>query len=221
MTTSVNAAPPIIQPDSGPKPVGNSELDKDDFMTLFITQLQYQDPMKPMDSNEMASQLADFSNMEATMKMADSMDQLLEYQTSQNNLQLLTLLDRNVRVNGNDLGVSDGNIGQGEFILEQESDVTVAEIYDSAGHLKKIIDLGHQASGSHALDWDGTNMMDVKVEDGAYSFVIKAFTPDGQEVGVDYRASGKVTGVDYETGTARLVLDNFVPTEVAAVIGVI
>lgn len=221
MTSAIDASLPTIQPSSDLKPVGNSELNKDDFMTLFITQLQYQDPMKPMDSNEMASQLAQFSNMEATMKMADNMEKLLEYQTSQNNLQLLTLLDKDVRVNGNGLGVSGGNVSSGEFILEEDADVTVAEISDSAGHIVKIIDLGQQNRGNHALNWDGTDMMDVKVDDGAYSFQIKAFSQDGQEIGSEYRSSGKVTGVDYETGTARLILDNYVPTEVAAVIGVI
>ncbi len=203
------------------KTTGKAELDQADFMTLFITQLQYQDPMEPMDSNEMASQLAEFSNMEATMKMADNMEKLLEYQTSQNNLQLLTLLDKDVRIYGNGIGVTGEDVGQGEFILEEDAEMTVAEIYDSAGRLKKIIDLGRQSMGSHALEWDGTDMLDKHVEDGAYSFQIKAYSQNGQEIAAEYRTSGKVTGVDYETGSARLVLDNYIPAEVAAVIGVI
>ena len=88
-----------------PKGVGSADLDRTDFMTLFITQMQYQDPMKPMDSYEMASQLAQFSNMEATMKMSDNMEELLAYQTSQNNLQLLTLLDKNVETQTNQVAV--------------------------------------------------------------------------------------------------------------------
>ncbi|MCK5405645.1 MAG: flagellar hook assembly protein FlgD, partial [Desulfobulbaceae bacterium] len=90
------------------KTVGKQELDRTDFLTMFITQLQYQDPMKPMDSYEMASQLAQFSNMEATMKMSDNMEKLLDYQTSQNNLELLSLLDKEVQGNGNMMGVNNG-----------------------------------------------------------------------------------------------------------------
>ena len=97
------------------KPVGNKELDRSDFMTLFITQMKYQDPMKPMDSYEMASQLAQFSNMEATMKMSDNMEKLLGYQTSQNNLQLMTLIDKDVQIYGNKIGVSEGQVATTEF----------------------------------------------------------------------------------------------------------
>ena len=55
----------------------SGELGRDDFLNLLVTQLQYQDPMEPMDSYEMGSQLAQFSTMEATMKMAENMEKSL------------------------------------------------------------------------------------------------------------------------------------------------
>ncbi|MCK5227695.1 MAG: flagellar hook assembly protein FlgD, partial [Desulfobulbaceae bacterium] len=104
------------------KTVGKQELDRTDFLTMFITQLQYQDPMKPMDSYEMASQLAQFSNMEATMKMSDNMEKLLDYQTSQNNLELLSLLDKEVQGNGNMMGVNNGETTWTEFMLTEAAE---------------------------------------------------------------------------------------------------
>lgn len=218
-TTSLGV--PLAEPDPLFKPVGKQELDSSDFMTLFITQLQHQDPMEPMDGTDMATQLADFSNMEATMQMADSMDKLLEYQTSQNNLQLLTLLDREVMVHGNGVGVSGDQVGQGEFRLEEDAEMAVLEIRDAANRLVKLVDLGRIGMGTHAMEWDGTDMLGKKVDDGAYSFNVKAYDQAGQQLAIDYKASGKVTGVDYETGTAQLVLDHHVPATVGAVIGVI
>lgn len=203
------------------KTVGKQELDSSDFMTLFITQLQHQDPMEPMDSSDMATQLADFSNMEATMRMADSMDQLLEYQTSQNNLQLLTLLDQEVRVYGNGIGVNGDEIGQGEFGLDQDADMAVLEIRDAGDRLVKLVDLGSLSSGTHDIEWDGTDMLGDKVDDGLYLFEVKAYDQGGQQLTADYKTTGMVTGVDYETGTAMLVLDHYVPANVGAVIGVI
>ena len=200
---------------------GDAELDQDDFMTLFITQLQHQDPMEPMNSTDMASQMAEFSNMEATMKMANNMEELLEYTTSQNNLQLLTLLDQDVRVYGNSIGVNEGEVGSGEYVLSEDADVAALEILDAGGRLVKVEDLGSQSLGSHEFSWDGMDMMGVAVPDGAYSFNIKAYTASGQEVAVDYLSIGKVTGVDYATGSALLVLDHHVPAEVGAVLGVI
>jgi flagellar basal-body rod modification protein FlgD len=177
--------------------------------------------MDPMDNAEMASQMAEFSNMEATNRMADSIDDLLEYTTSQNNLQLLTLLDQDVRVIGNSIGVNGGDVGAGEFVLAEEADSAFLEIRDAGGKLIMLEDLGALSAGSHPLEWDGTDTRGGDVEDGLYTFDIKAYTASGQAVRADYTATGKVTGVDYATGTAMLVLDNHVPAEVGAVLGVI
>jgi flagellar basal-body rod modification protein FlgD len=85
----------------------------------------------------------------------------------------------------------------------------------------KLVDLGALSMGSHTVDWDGTDMLGKKVDDGAYNFTVKAFDQAGQQLTADYKTTGKVTGIDYETGTARLVLDHHVPADVGAVIGVI
>jgi len=221
MTVStVSNSLPMFQEESLFEPVGKSELDRQDFMTMFITQLQYQDPMKPMDSYEMASQLAQFSNMEATMKMADNMEALLDYQTSQNNLQLLTLLDKDVRILGNEIGVNGDQHGTGEFTLTDNADTCVVEIYDAGQHLMRTIDLGSMPADTYTLEWDGQDSLGEDVADGAYGYVVKAYDIAGQEIGIDYQTVGKVTGLDFDGGKAQLILDNYIGADVSGVIGV-
>lgn len=41
-----------------------SSLDKDDFLLLLVTQMQYQDPLDPADNTEFVAQLAQFSELE-------------------------------------------------------------------------------------------------------------------------------------------------------------
>ena len=207
----------MVQPKGA---VGNSELGKSDFMTLFITQLQYQDPMKPMDSAEMASQLAQFSNMEATTKMSDNMEKLLEYQTSQNNLQLLTLLGTDVQVSGNKIGVLEGTATTTEFIVTDRAETCVVEIFDAADNLIWKQDKGALGAGTYELNWDGKNLLGEVMEDGAYSYVVKANDDLGQEVDVEYLSTGTVTGINFDTGVAVLTMDGYINTGVDQVVNV-
>ncbi|RJX30047.1 MAG: flagellar hook assembly protein FlgD [Desulfurivibrio sp.] len=219
--SSVNSALPQYEEESLFQPVGKKELDQYDFMNLLITQLQYQDPMKPMDTYEMASQLSQFSNMQATLKMSDNMEKLLDYQTSQNNLQLLTLLDNQVQVIGNSLGVNEGEAGSGEFTLAEDADTCVVEVYDAGGHLMQMIDAGALSSGTHPLEWDGKDALGETVADGAYTYQVKAYDALGQGIEVDYRVTGKVTGVTFDNGTAQLKLDKHVAADVGSVVSVL
>jgi flagellar basal-body rod modification protein FlgD len=47
-----------------------------DYMTLLITQLQNQNPLDPMDNQQMAAQLAQFSQLELTEEMNTNLDTL-------------------------------------------------------------------------------------------------------------------------------------------------
>jgi len=48
-----------------------------DYMNLLITQLQNQNPLEPLDNNEMASQLAQFSQLQQLESMNESFAKVL------------------------------------------------------------------------------------------------------------------------------------------------
>ena len=48
-----------------------------DYMNLLITQLQNQNPLEPLDNNEMASQLAQFSQLQQLESMNASFEKVL------------------------------------------------------------------------------------------------------------------------------------------------
>lgn len=68
------------------KQTGNSDLGKDAFLKLLITQLQHQDPTNPMDDREFISQMAQFSSLEQMQNMTKAMESLL---ASQQQTQLM------------------------------------------------------------------------------------------------------------------------------------
>lgn len=198
--------------------VGKSTLDRSDFMTLFITQMQHQDPLEPMDSTDMASQLAQFSNMEATMKMSDNLEKLLGYQVSQNNLQLLTLIGKEVQGSGNTMGVVAGKVSTTQYTLADAADSCRIEIYDSAGRMADTVELGYAASGVHDLTWDATTPSGTVVPDGQYTYNVVAINALGQKVDVDYRSTGRVTGVNFDGATAQVTVDKSVTMNVADIL---
>ena len=60
-------------------------LDRDAFLRIFLTQLQFQDPLNPQDSSELSAQLATFSQLEQSIVQADQLREV--------NLRLETLIE--------------------------------------------------------------------------------------------------------------------------------
>ena len=219
MTTTATTSATLPFQDTTPlSTVGKSTLDRNDFMTLFITQMQHQDPLEPMDSTDMASQLAQFSNMEATMKMSDNLEKLLGYQVSQNNLQLLTLIGKEVQGAGNTMGVVEGKVSTTQYTLADAAESCRIEIYDSAGRMADTVELGYAASGVHDLTWDATTPSGDVVPDGQYTYNVVAINALGQKVDVDYRSTGLVTGVNFDGATAQVTVDKSIPMNVADIL---
>src|SRR4051812_42351517 len=66
-----------------------------DFLKLLVTQLQFQDPMKPMDNQQFLAQIAQFTALEQTRELNDKTDSLLAIQASS---QAVGLIGKTVEV---------------------------------------------------------------------------------------------------------------------------
>ena len=70
-------------------------IDQEDFIKLFLAQLQFQDPLEPVDNREFLAQLAQFSNLEQSRQLSMNSEALLTMTSAS---QALTLLNRKVEV---------------------------------------------------------------------------------------------------------------------------
>lgn len=70
-------------------------LDFQSLLQIILTQLTYQDPLKPVDNFEFVSQLAQFSQLQQSQTLNDQITSLL---SAQSTLQATSLLGRNVDV---------------------------------------------------------------------------------------------------------------------------
>ena len=72
---------PVIGGDAPAARAPKHSLDANDFMKLLSVQMQYQDPMKPMDNNEHMAQVAQMGSMQSISQMALSVTQMNVGQT--------------------------------------------------------------------------------------------------------------------------------------------
>jgi flagellar basal-body rod modification protein FlgD len=86
-----------------PQNVGISETQ---FLQLLLTQLQYQDPLKPVDNTEFVAQLAQFSALQINQAMSNKMDTSLTIGAGQ---QAIGLLGKKVMVNSTSTGSTAGS----------------------------------------------------------------------------------------------------------------
>lgn len=70
-------------------------LGMDDFLKILLTQLTFQDPLKPMDNQEFMAQMAQFTSLEQTQQLNGKLDALLSTQAA---LQSVGLIGRTVDV---------------------------------------------------------------------------------------------------------------------------
>lgn len=73
----------------------SASLGLQDFMKILLTQLTYQDPLKPMDNQTFMAQMAQFTSLEQSQRLNDRVQVLIDNQAA---LQSVGLIGRTVEV---------------------------------------------------------------------------------------------------------------------------
>jgi flagellar basal-body rod modification protein FlgD len=178
------------------KRVPKNELGKDDFLKLFVTQLQNQNPLNPEADTEMAAKLAQFNGLEQMLNVNKSLEKMLAEQNTTRNLQLVNYVGRDVIVDGGRTRITDGKPTPTEYKVENDAAQSVLEVRNSSGILVHQIDLGPVNAGTHQLKWDGKTTDGKAIPDGTYTLNMTARNLDGKAVPVNLTSRVKVTGID-------------------------
>jgi flagellar basal-body rod modification protein FlgD len=83
---------------TGASPVTrDTTVSQENFLRILLTQLRFQDPMKPVDNQEFVAQLAQFSSLEINRQSGEKLDTLLTVTATS---QALSLVGKTVEVSG-------------------------------------------------------------------------------------------------------------------------
>jgi flagellar basal-body rod modification protein FlgD len=182
-------------------------MGKDQFMKLLIAQMQNQDPMNPMQGDQMAAQLAQFSSLEQLQQINTTLSGQTDASSS-----LLGAMQTNAAMGT--LGHSVLAIGNGVQVggTSATPSVTVDVGANAKSATLSILDANGKVVGTRDLGAinGGRDTFDVGdaakgVPAGNYTYSIDAKDADGNAVNITTYMNGRVDGIS--SGTNGLVLN--------------
>ncbi len=180
-------------------------LGQEDFLKLMTTQLQNQDPMKPMENGDFLAQIAQFSTVEGIGDLNKNFSSLSASLVSNQALQATNLVGRQVLAPTGVAALKAGSGIRGSVELPTASGDVVVTVRDQSGQVVRRLDLGSQAAGSTSFQWDGLR------DDGQYAspgnyFLSAESSVDGQFQSVDTLLVSDVRSVTL-SNSGGLLLD--------------
>lgn len=144
------------------------ELGQADFLRLMVSQIQNQDPLKPLESTQFLAQLAQFSTVAGITELNSSFSTLSQSLHSNQALQASGLVGERVLAPGDVavLGAS-GNVG-GALDLEAAAGNVQLQIVDATGATVRTMALGARPAGLSSFSWDGVTDLGERAAPGAY-----------------------------------------------------
>jgi flagellar basal-body rod modification protein FlgD len=172
----------------------NQGINQQQFLKLFIEQLKHQDPLAPMEPNELTAQLAQFSSLEQLTGVNTRLDGL----SARVGSSLLNLLDKEVRFEGDRVTLEGGTATSVNYDLDQAVDELKVTVRDANGKTVRTIDLGAQPAGAKDFVWDGKSNDGTTLADGSYRIELTAKAKGSDdELAVPVTMTAKVEGVDF------------------------
>ncbi len=180
------------------------EEDLNRFLTLLVTQLQNQDPLDPLDSNEFTSQLVQFASVEQQIFQNANLEKLVALQETNQISALVDFIGTTVEAEGNQLPLENG-LAEFTYTIPTNANNTTITITNEAGLTVFQID-ADTSSGKHVFKWDGNNQFGVSQPDGAYNVLVSGLDFSGNLLEVAHTIFGRVTGAGVDDGLASLFM---------------
>ena len=146
----------------------NDELGQAEFLELMTAQLQFQDPLQPMENGEFLGQMAQFGTVSGINDLNSAFNTMSESLQSNQALQASTLVGRSVMVPSDRLSYEPGATAEAAVNLDRSVSNVIVSIEDSTGQLIQRIDLGAQAQGMVDFEWSGVDQSGNAVAAGEY-----------------------------------------------------
>jgi flagellar basal-body rod modification protein FlgD len=177
------------------KPGG--ELGKDEFLQLLVTQLRYQDPLNPMQAEDFAAQLAQFSSLEQLMNANVRLDAQITHMYAlaqgMNSTAALGVLGATVIAEVDEVVIPEGDPGSAMVAVDGEGGGGVLRFFDAAGNEVGSRELGFLSAGRHTIELGEADAL----PPGAYSYRFEVKDAAGESVPTQTLTTVRIDGIRY------------------------
>jgi len=186
------------------------------FLTLLTTQLQHQNPLDPLDTNQFTAQLVQFAGVEQQLKVNDQLKSLVDIEKSAQATQALVYVGNTVAVDGSTQQFN----GSATWNLKAAKDTSAAiTITNSSG--QTVYSGNFQLNqGNGSFVWDGKGNDGTQWPAGAYKLTATGKDTTGKDVAIATEIQGVVDSVDLTATPALLSIggQNYTTDQIRRVI---
>ncbi len=194
--------------------------DFDEFLLLFTTQLQNQDPTEPLDTNDLTAQLVNFTGVEQAVETNSLLEDLISLNSTSQADSAVGYIGQFVETTGNTGFLQNGDAGFSYNLPAGAQSATIT-ILDSAGRPVSTSTV-ESSPGSYTYSWDGVNSFNgIDMPDGTYSFGVAARDVNGDLLDVETFTSGVVTSVSLTGPTPVMTLNGVLDVSVDNITSVV
>jgi flagellar basal-body rod modification protein FlgD len=162
------------------------------FLTLLTTQLQNQNPLDPLDTNQFTAQLVQFAGIEQQMKQNEQLTSLINIEKSAQSTQALVYVGNTVAVDGSKAQFD----GSATWNLKAPKDTNATiTITNSAGQTVYSGSYSLQ-QGNASFVWDGKGNDGTQWPKGTYTMSATGKDSSGNNVAISTEIQGVVDSVD-------------------------
>jgi len=218
MAVTSATTPPVSTTTGNTATATTSALGKDSiaqnfttFLQLLTTQLQNQNPLDPLDTNQFTQQLVQFAQVEQQMNMNSSLTSLIALQKATQTSAALGFLGSTVVVDGDTAQLSGGSASW-SFTADRPASAVI-NVSNSSGQVV-YSETRTVTAGAQDFSWNGRSSAGQTMPDGDYKISIVAKDANGQVAAIATEVQGTVDGVDLnhdppvlKVGTRSFTLD--------------
>jgi flagellar basal-body rod modification protein FlgD len=194
-TSATNSASSSSSSSSSSQDALNGQIagNFNEFLQLLTTQLQNQNPLDPLDTNQFTQQLVEFASVEQQINMNTQLQTLVSLQQTAQATQAMAFAGATVTVNGSNAPLASG---QAQWSYNPPSPGTATLTISNSTGQTVFTTTGTVQPGQQTFTWNGQDNNGVTQPDGTYTMSFVATDATGKSMSIPTTVTGVVSSVD-------------------------